>query len=228
MKNYKNFILNYYSKRGIKNVQVMPALVSNKLESSSALVQPIHNEEDLNVIKEEMSICKKCVLFECRHNVVFGEGNPKTELMFVGEGPGEDEDTTGRPFVGKAGELLDKIIVAMGLSRESIYIANVVKCRPPGNRNPSDEEITACATYLKRQIFAIRPKVIVSLGAIASSFFSGSKIKISSIRGSFFEWNNIKIMPTFHPSYLLRNPSDKKLVWHDVQKVMEYLDYNKK
>lgn len=226
MINYKNFILNYYSKRGIKTLKILEPVIIDK--ATPFFQDTIKIIESITNIGEEALLCKKCSLCEYRQNVVFGEGNLDAELMFVGEGPGEDEDKTGRPFVGKAGELLDKIIVAMGLSRESVYIANVLKCRPPGNRNPSDEEVTSCVPYLKRQIFALKPKVIVSLGAIASSFFSENKIKISSIRGSFFEWNNIKIMPTFHPAYLLRNPSDKKLVWYDVQKVMEYLDYNKK
>jgi DNA polymerase len=141
--------------------------------------------------------------------------------MFIGEGPGREEDESGRPFVGRAGQLLTKIIEAMGLKREDVYIANIVKCRPPANRTPLEDEIINCAPYLMQQIKVIKPKVIVTLGSPASCTLLNEKIKISSIRGTFYEWNDgIKLMTTFHPAYLLRNPNDKKLVWEDVQKVM--------
>jgi uracil-DNA glycosylase len=178
----------------------------------------------LDDIKTQMNNCKKCRLCETRTNIVFGEGNPNAQLMFIGEGPGQDEDESGRPFIGRAGQLLTKIIEAMGIKREDVYIANIVKCRPPGNRTPADDEITHCAPYLMGQISMIKPKVIVALGSPATCTLLNDKIKISSIRGTFYDWKDgIKLMPTFHPAYLLRNPSDKRLVWDDVQKVMEFL-----
>jgi len=225
--NYKNFIINYYSSRGIKYINYK---TGNQIVNQEFLNPKFENnehDENLSSISEELKNCKRCNLFEFRNNIVFGQGNFNSELMFVGEAPGEEEDKTGNAFVGKAGELLTKIIIAMGLSREEVYITNVVKCRPLANRVPNDDEILTCTTYLKRQIKLINPKVIVALGGVASCFFFDKKIKISSVRGNFIEWDNIKIMPTFHPAYLLRNPNDKKLVWKDVQRVMEYLDLNK-
>lgn len=224
--NFKNFIIKYYNSRGIKyvyNAKILKKDAVNNLNIKNSGV-----EESLEAINLDLKNCKKCSLYEFRNNIVFGQGNINAELMFVGEAPGEEEDKTGNAFVGKAGELLTKIIIAMGLSRDEVYIANVVKCRPLANRTPSDEEILTCSAYLKRQINSIKPKVIVALGAPASFFFFDKKIKISSVRGTFIEWNNIKVMPTFHPAYLLRNPNDKKLVWTDIKRVMEYLDLNKK
>lgn len=217
---YKNLLINYYKKRGIKNIFVP----LDNIAQSSVLSS---EEKSLDDIFLGLENCKNCDLSNFRNTIVFGEGNINADLMFVGEAPGEEEDKLGKPFVGKAGVLLNKIIIAMGLSRENVYITNVVKCHPLANRTPTDEEILTCTPNLIKQINAIKPKVIVSLGGPATCFFYDKKIKISSLRGSFFEWNNIKIMPTFHPAYLLRNPNDKKLVWADVQKVMEYLDLNK-
>jgi DNA polymerase len=178
----------------------------------------------LEEVKTFIGDCKKCRLHELRKNIVVGEGDPKATLMFIGEGPGEEEDNTGRPFVGRAGQLLTKIIEAMKLKREDVYIANIVKCRPPNNRTPSDDEIICCAPYLMEQINVIKPKVIVALGAPSTCTLFNQKIKISAVRGKFYDWKDgIKLMPTFHPAYLLRNPVDKKLVWDDMQKVMEFL-----
>ena len=180
--------------------------------------------KSLEEVKTCIGECKRCRLSEGRTNIVFGEGDPNAELMFVGEGPGQDEDESGRPFIGRAGQLLTKIIEAMKIKRESVYIANIVKCRPPANRTPAEDEILTCSPFLMGQINVIKPKVIVSLGSPATCTLLNEKIKISAIRGTFYDWKDgIKLMPTFHPAYLLRNPNDKRLVWEDVQKVMDFL-----
>ena len=167
--------------------------------------------------------CRRCDLSETRRNVVFGIGNPKARLIFVGEAPGEDEDIHGLPFVGRAGQLLTKIIEAMGFKRQDVYIANVLKCRPPNNRAPLPTEILACEENLKRQIEIIKPKVICTLGKFASQTILRTSIPITALRGNFYEYNGIKVMPTFHPAYLLRNPADKKLVWQDMKKILKVL-----
>ena len=178
---------------------------------------------DLESLKKEVLSCKGCSLCKTRTNVVFGSGDPKAKLMFVGEAPGEEEDKQGLPFVGRAGGLLTKIIEAMGLKREDVYIANILKCRPPNNRPPLPEEIAACGTNVKRQVEIIKPRVICTLGKFASQTLLGTETPISALRGNFYEYNGIKVMPTFHPAYLLRNPDDKKLVWQDMKKVMKEL-----
>jgi DNA polymerase len=177
----------------------------------------------LSALREEALKCKCCSLCKTRHNVVFGAGNPHAELMFVGEAPGQDEDLQGLPFVGRAGQLLTKIIEAMGLKREDVYIANILKCRPPNNRIPLPTEIVECEGIVKRQIEIIRPKVICTLGKFASQTLLKTQTTISVLRGHFQEYGGIKVMPTFHPAYLLRNPGDKKLVWQDMKKVMKEL-----
>jgi uracil-DNA glycosylase len=182
--------------------------------------QPVN---ELDVFKSEVMTCKRCGLHKTRRNVVFGYGNPKAELMFIGEAPGEDEDIQGLPFVGRAGKLLTKIIEAMGLKREDVYIANILKCRPPNNRIPMPDEIAACEDNVKRQVDIIKPKVICTLGKFASQTLLKTQTTISVLRGHFQEYNGIKVMPTFHPAYLLRNPSDKKLVWADMKKIMKEL-----
>ena len=154
--------------------------------------------------------CKRCKLCKQRKTIVVGEGNPHAELVFVGEGPGEQEDIQGRPFVGRAGQLLDKMIEAMGLKREQIYIANVVKCRPPGNRNPEPDEISSCSPFLHRQLDAIKPKIIVALGKFSAQTLLQTETRISELRGHFHPYRGTKLMPTFHPAYLLRNPPAKK------------------
>ncbi|MBE0460330.1 MAG: uracil-DNA glycosylase [Candidatus Aminicenantes bacterium] len=178
-------------------------------------------------VSDRILHCQKCPLSLTRKNAVPGEGNINADLMFVGEAPGRDEDIQGRPFVGKAGQLLTKIINAMKFTREEVYITNVVKCRPPDNRTPNKDEINQCKEYLMEQIAMIKPKVIVSLGKVATDYFIPSKMGITSLRGQFYEFNQIKIMPTFHPSYLLRNEGDKtrkKMVWEDMKKVMAFLE----
>lgn len=185
--------------------------------ASTAGKQP----ETLEELREIVLQCQKCPLAPTRHTVVFGEGNPHARLMFVGEGPGEQEDLQGRPFVGPAGQLLDRMILAMQFTREEVYIANVVKCRPPHNRNPEPEEADACRGYLARQIELIQPEVIVVLGAVAARFLLQRREGITRLRGHWLGYNGIPVMPTFHPSYLLRDPSGKRLAWSDLQQVMK-------
>jgi DNA polymerase len=174
-------------------------------------------------LKKEIASCRKCGLAKTRANVVFGEGDMKARLMFVGEAPGADEDEQGRPFVGRAGQLLTKIIEAMGLSREEVFIANILKCRPPENRNPLPEEIAVCRGYLERQIDAVKPDVICALGKFSAQTLLGTETPISKLRGKFYEYRGIKLMPTFHPAYILRNPPDKKYVWEDMQTIAREL-----
>ena len=167
--------------------------------------------------------CRRCPLAATRTNVVYGEGDPHARLMFIGEGPGADEDRLGRPFVGRAGQLLDKMIAAMRFKREEVYIANVVKCRPPGNRVPTPEEAARCIGYLERQIRFIRPEVIVLLGATAATFLLNRHEGITKLRGIWQEYDGIPVMPTFHPAFLLRQESAKREAWHDLQQVMAKL-----
>lgn len=186
-----------------------------------------NNEIDLDSLEEMILKCRKCPLHITRNKAVPGEGDPKARLMFVGEAPGRDEDIQGRPFVGKAGQLLTKIIKAMNFERKEVYITNIVKCRPPDNRNPQQKEIEACHPYLLAQIRQIKPRVIVALGKVAAEFFVPGSKSISAIRGNFHEFYGIPVMPTFHPSYLIRNESNrerKKLVWSDMKKVMALLE----
>jgi uracil-DNA glycosylase family 4 len=177
----------------------------------------------LNAVREALGDCQRCGLGRLRQRLVFGEGSPRAELVFVGEAPGADEDAQGRPFVGSAGQLLTKIIAAMELKREEVYICNILKCRPPGNRNPQPEEIAACEPFLIRQLQAIRPRVICALGTFAAHTLLKSEAPISILRGRFHTYQGIPLMPTYHPAYLLRNPGAKKQVWEDVQRVMKHL-----
>lgn len=180
----------------------------------------------LQELREDIGDCTRCKLSGNRKNIVFGEGSPEAEVMFIGEGPGRDEDIQARPFVGEAGQLLTRMIEKMGLKREEVYIANIVKCRPPKNREPEEEEITTCRPFVERQIEIIRPKVIVCLGKVATQSLLRIRTPISKTRGSFLVYKNISVMPTFHPAYLLRNPRDKWLTWDDMQKVLEKLRAN--
>ena len=180
--------------------------------------------KNLGELRAEIGDCRRCKLCAGRNNIVFGVGNPHARLMFVGEGPGRDEDLQGEPFVGRAGQLLTDIITkGMGLKREDVYIANVVKCRPPENRNPEPDEVAACEPFLKKQIDLVSPEVIVGLGKFAVQALLQSKAPISKLRGNWHHYHGIKLMPTFHPAYLLRNPADKKLVWEDIKKVIKEL-----
>jgi len=181
----------------------------------------------LDAIREQVLACRKCRLAEGRTQAVPGEGDPAAALMFVGEGPGRDEDLQGRPFVGRAGQLLTKIIAAMGYDRSQVFIANIVKCRPPDNRVPQRDEAALCTPYLIAQIAAIRPKVLITLGKVSTDFFVPHAFGgMTSIRGRFYDWNGIPVMPTFHPSYLIRNEGNreiKKMVWDDMKQVLARL-----
>ncbi len=174
-------------------------------------------------IREEMGDCHRCKLARGRTNFVFGEGTPQARLMFVGEGPGEEEDLQGRPFVGPAGQLLNSLLNKLGLRREDVYIANVVKSRPPGNREPEADEVAACLPFLIKQIESIRPKVLVTLGRVATHNLLKTTTPLTKLRGNWQKFQNIKVMPTFHPSYLLRFPKERHKTWDDMQRVMEYL-----
>jgi uracil-DNA glycosylase len=178
----------------------------------------------LAAVRVAVGDCRRCKLCERRTQIVFGVGNPRAAIMFIGEGPGEEEDRQGEPFVGRAGQLLTEIITkGMGLRRSDVYIANIVKCRPPGNRNPEPDEIAACQPFLLAQIDAVDPQVIVALGKFAAQTLLETATPISKLRGRWLSFRGRRLMPTFHPSYLLRNPGDKKLVWEDIQLVMQEL-----
>jgi uracil-DNA glycosylase family 4 len=180
-------------------------------------------EKALRALRAEIGDCQRCRLSKGRKNLVFGEGDPDADILFVGEGPGREEDRQGRPFVGDAGKVLTNLIRKMGLKREDVYIANVVKCRPPMNRDPEQDEILTCSPFLEKQIEIIRPQVIMALGRVSSQRLVGSMIPISKLRGKFYDFKGIPLMPTFHPAYLIRNPKDKWLTWNDAQKVLEKL-----
>jgi uracil-DNA glycosylase len=170
----------------------------------------------------EVKPCTRCRLSQTRKQTVFGEGDPDSRIFFIGEGPGENEDLQGRPFVGRAGELLNKMIAGMGLRREQVFIANIVKCRPPGNRCPAPDEVETCTPYLVRQLEIIRPKVIVTLGLPASKYMLDSKLSMGKLRGQWHEWRGIKLMPTYHPAFLLRAYTEQNRadVWSDLKEVM--------
>jgi len=184
--------------------------------------------EALATVRTDLGECTRCKLHKGRIKLVFGTGNAEARLMFVGEGPGAEEDEQGVPFVGRAGQLLTQIIKAMGLEREDVYIANVVKCRPPGNRNPEPDEIEQCEPFLMRQMDVIKPAVVVALGKFAAQTLLRTTEPISKIRGRFHQVGNTRVMPTFHPSYLLRNPAAKREVWEDMKAVMGVLSGNEK
>ena len=179
--------------------------------------------ENLESLASTAAGCTLCRLSEKRQTVVFGEGDPKAGVMFIGEGPGAEEDRTGRPFVGQAGQLLDRMIFAMGFERQEVYIANVVKCRPPGNRDPKEDEVAACAAYLDRQIELIGPEIIVALGKPASRRLTGANKSMGALRGRWSSYRGTPLMPVFHPAYLLRNPIAKREVWEDLKLVMRRL-----
>ena len=182
----------------------------------------------LDDVRARMGECTLCKLHKGRHTIVFGVGNPEARLMFVGEAPGEDEDLKGEPFVGKAGQLLTKMIEAMGLRREDVYICNTVKCRPPNNRNPEPDELAACEPFLKGQLASVKPEVIVTLGKFAAQALLREQMPITRLRGQWREYEGIPVMPTFHPAYLLRSPQEKTKVWEDLQSVMKKLSLERK
>ena len=193
-------------------------------QTPSSVVPPAERAAALRVIQEDIGDCKRCPLaFAGRHTIVFGEGDPNARLMFVGEGPGADEDAQGRPFVGRAGQLLNNMITAMGLQREQVYIANIVKCRPPQNRTPEPVEANTCSQFLFRQIDVIRPEILVALGSTAATYLLGGKASLSSLRGRVHEARGSKLIVTYHPAYLLRDPRQKKEAWADLQIAMREL-----
>ncbi len=204
-----------------------PAAPAEAVELFGAISSDVLPREQKNSLlsgmdEKEVKVCTRCRLCESRKHTVFGEGDADAKIFFIGEGPGENEDLQGRPFVGRAGQLLDKMIAAMGLQRGQVYIANIVKCRPPQNRTPAPDEVETCTPYLVRQLEIIRPKVIVTLGLPASKYMLDSKLSMGKLRGQWHAWRGIKLMATFHPAFLLRSYTEENraAVWSDLQKVM--------
>ncbi len=204
----------YFGDIGWRQSPVPPESVVQEPGSTQA------DGETLQDLAASAAGCTLCRLSDHRRSVVFGEGDKNAAVMFVGEGPGAEEDRTGRPFVGQAGKLLDRMIFAMGFDRADVYIANVVKCRPPGNRDPKEDEVAACAAYLDRQIDLIRPQVLVALGKPASRRLTGTSKPMGAMRGRWSSYRGIPLMPMFHPAFLLRNPKAKREVWEDLKLVM--------
>ncbi len=220
-----NRLLHFYRAMGVRELFIPPDIMErfrNEAPAQTVSASPRSLEE----LKRQWAGCTRCRLAEGRKHLVFGEGDPKARLMFVGEGPGRDEDLMGRPFVGAAGELLTKIIQAMGLDRTRVYITNIVKCRPPRNRTPFDDEIGACEPCLLSQIQLIQPEIICALGAPAAQTLLHTDAPISTMRGRFHDVDGIRLMPTYHPAYLLRTPAKKREVWEDVQLIMGALGLN--
>lgn len=196
---------------------------STPREAMAVGERPEASVTTLEQIRAELGDCQRCRLGRTRTTLVFGTGNPDADIVFVGEAPGRDEDIKGEPFVGKAGQLLTRIIQAIDLSREDVYICNVIKCRPPENRNPLPEEIESCEPFLLKQVEAIQPKVICALGKFAAQTLLKTEAPISTLRGRFHDYHGIPLMPTYHPAYLLRNPDMKRQVWEDIQKIQKKL-----
>ena len=196
----------------------LPVAVPTLFEAANKLAG-----ETLPMVRADLGECTRCKLHKTRNKIVFGDGNPQADLVFVGEGPGADEDAQGLPFVGRAGKLLTQMIEAMGLRRGDVYICNVVKCRPPGNRQPEKDEVDSCSPFLFRQLDVLQPKVIVCLGATAAQTLLQTNRSISHFRGEWLEYRGYKMIATYHPAYLLRNPAAKSEVWKDLQKVMAEL-----
>ena len=186
---------------------------------------PAQQAGSLTDIRSDLGDCQRCKLASGRTHIVFGSGHAAAKLMFVGEGPGFEEDQQGEPFVGAAGQLLTKIIAAINLSRKQVYICNIIKCRPPGNRNPEPDEIESCLPFLERQIAAIQPDFICALGKVAAQTLLDSDAPISRLRGQFYDYNGRRLMPTYHPAYLLRNPDKKRAVWEDMKMLMKEYRY---
>jgi len=206
---------------------VEPEAVAVTTHEASLFDSPLPVSHDkpaaLTAIREDIGDCTRCRLHKGRKNIVFGVGNVNAEIMFVGEGPGADEDEQGEPFVGRAGQLLNNMIAAMGLKRSDVYIANIVKCRPPQNRTPEKDECDTCSPFLMQQIEVIQPKVIVALGAVAAKNLLAVNESMANLRGRWYDFKNSRLLVTYHPAYLLRDPSQKKEAWKDLQMVMKYL-----
>ena len=197
----------------------------DSLFTSESTSEEVFQPEGLTLegVRKELGDCRRCKLHRTRRTLVFGEGNRKAKLMLIGEGPGYDEDVQGRPFVGKAGQLLTKIIESIDLSREEVYIANIIKCRPPQNRNPEPDEIASCNPFLMKQIRVIQPKIICALGTFSAQTLLQTDTKITALRGKLYDLEGIKVIPTYHPAFLLRNPERKREVWEDMKKIAECL-----
>ncbi len=201
--------------------KIAPYPVENVAVPAAPTVEAPHTLDDL---QKSLDGCSRCPLCQQRHHLVFGAGNPQARVVLVGEAPGREEDLRGYPFVGEAGQLLEKILLAMNLSRETVYICNVIKCRPPGNRDPKPDEIAACEPFLKQQLALIKPEIIITLGRFAAQTLLKTTAPIGRLRGQWREYEGIALMPTFHPAYLLRNPAGKRPVWEDMKLVMQRLD----
>lgn len=210
----------YLSDLGIES-QAVDLTDTNKNQQCSETNASL--EGSLETVREELGDCQRCGLAASRTKLVYGVGNPNARLVLVGEAPGREEDLKGEPFVGEAGQLLDRILLAMGMQREEVYICNVLKCRPPNNRDPQPEEVATCEAFLIRQIAAIRPQVIIGLGRFAVHSLLKTKTPISRLRGEWQEYQGIPLMPTYHPAYLLRNPESKRDVWEDMKEVLRLL-----
>ena len=211
----------------VESSSMLKAAVLPVIETPALPVAEEDKEAALAAIREDLGECTRCALAKGRNHVVFGEGDANARLMFVGEGPGADEDAQGRPFVGRAGQLLNNMIAAMGLRREQVYIANIVKCRPPQNRVPEPDEANTCSPFLFRQIDVIRPEVIVALGSTAATYLLGGKSPLSALRGRLHQARGAKLIVTYHPAYLLRDPRQKKEAWADLQLAMAELGLKK-
>ena len=212
-------LLAFYQALGFQALPLsVPAAASAGREKGTGSAQ------DMDALRSSMGDCRLCKLSGHRKNIVFGTGDPNARLMLIGEAPGKEEDIQGAPFVGDAGMLLTRLLLKMGLRREDVYIANIIKCRPPMNRDPEEDEVTACRSFVEQQIAIVRPSVIMTLGRVAlQTLMNAPKLRITAARGRFLDYNGIPVMPTFHPAYLLRNPRDKVLTWSDAQKVMAKL-----
>src|SRR5215472_7053289 len=229
--------IDYYREMGIYDFYRQPVTEAAQTEESVPVIAagppsslfdsplPVIKDKPaaLKAISEDIGDCTRCRLHKGRTNLVFGVGNVNADLMFVGEGPGADEDAKGEPFVGRAGQLLNNMISAMGIKREDVYIANVVKCRPPSNRTPEKDECDTCSPFLMRQIDVIKPKVIVALGAVAAKNLLALNDSMANLRGRWYDFRDSKLLVTYHPAYLLRDPRQKKEAWKDLQMVMKYL-----
>jgi len=220
--------LKFYGELGVDGFRREPAWRKRETDEGASVAQgfsPVRSAADeLRAIREDIGDCTRCKLCRLgRKQIVFGVGNPNADLMFVGEAPGRDEDIQGIPFVGRAGQKLTQIIEAIGLKRDDVYIANVIKCRPPENRNPEPDEVEACEQFLFRQVDVIKPKVIVALGTFAARSLLKTDAPISRLRGRVYDYRGAKLIPTFHPAYLLRNPGCRREVWEDMKKVRSLL-----
>ena len=228
LKNSIKIRLEYEKSFGIAFSRINTTLINEKKSTISEIIRPEINHEDIKLkslgsLQKKVLQCELCALSKSRNNVVFGDGDQNANLMFIGEAPGYSEDIKGKPFVGKAGELLTKIINAIDLKREEVYIANILKCRPPENRNPNPNEITLCYPYLVKQIEIIKPKIICALGTFAAQTLLKRTESIGNLRGRFHDYHGINLIATYHPAYLLRNPNEKKKTWEDMKKVRDFL-----